>query len=70
MDPIDLRKVRKALAYKEGSTWTDIDKGGSHNVPREDLTAKAQKRLRDIKQDDLDELYSLRLQGKWRIWGN
>ncbi len=45
-----------------------IDNTGSHSIPITDLIKTAQKRLDTIKQNDLDELFSLRVSGKKRIW--
>ncbi len=41
----------------------------NHTVLVSRLSPEAQKRLREIKQDDLDELTSLRLSGRERVWG-
>ena len=67
------------LADLEGQTWAEIESasGGkapghgsnSHNVPVADLISEAQKRLVKIHKDDIDELFSLRLSSKERIWG-
>lgn len=50
-------------------TWQDFRNNGSHFVRRADLCSEAQKRLIQIKKDDLDQLFSLRLTGRKRIWG-
>lgn len=41
----------------------------SHPVKCKDLSKKAQKRLEEIGQDDVAELFSLRLTGIKRIYG-
>ena len=65
-----LVKVMRRLGEFEGMTWTAILQGtGSHPVPVGDLASKAQQRLADIKQDDVDELVSLRFGGRERMWG-
>ena len=53
----------------ETMTWSELGENGSHSVSFDSLIPKAQKRLEDLKIDDIDELYSLRLTGKERIWG-
>lgn len=54
----------------ESMTWTEIEgKTGSHYIDVESIISSAQKRLSEIGQDDVDSLFSLRLQGKPRIWG-
>lgn len=65
------------LKDREDSTWQEIEsathgnkgKSNSHHVPIKNLCSEAQKRLREIKLDDIDEIYSLRLEGKLRIYG-
>ena len=53
----------------ETMTFDEILKNGSHGVAVQDICSDAQKRLVDIDQDDIDELFSLRLRGRQRIWG-
>lgn len=53
----------------EQMTWGEIVRGGSHSVPIGKLVPDAQKRLSEINQDDVDDLFSLRLSGKQRILG-
>lgn len=54
---------------KEHINWSQLKTSGSHNVALDQLCKDALKRLKEIKQDDLDELFSLRISGKERIWG-
>ena len=68
----DLRFVLEKLASFESMTWTDIlvkGKFQNHPIPVADLCSEARRRLADLNQDDIDELVSLRLAGKPRIWG-
>lgn len=65
----DAREIQRKLGAFEGMTWSDIERAGSHNVAIDKLSKPARDRLTEIKQDDLDELFSLRLSGKERIWG-
>lgn len=61
----------------ETMTWADVQaaSGGrshgsnSHFVPVENLSKNAKARLDELKQDDVDELFSLRLSGKERVYG-
>lgn len=54
----------------ESMTFDEIMRGGgSHFVSCSDLSKEAKDRLEEISQDDLDELFSLRLGNKPRIWG-
>ncbi len=58
-------------------TWGEVTSGSggrtagtnSHAVPVQNLARKARKRLVEIKQDDLDELFSLRIGGRKRVFG-
>lgn len=43
--------------------------GDSHNIEVNQIVKDAQRRLEEIRQADVDELFSLRLSGKERIWG-
>lgn len=63
------KAILEKLANFETMTWEEIIRGGSHPIKVSDLCSNAQKRLREIKQDDIEELFSLRLEGKPRIWG-
>jgi hypothetical protein len=64
--------IRSKLSNFETMTWDDIlikAKKQNHTVTVGDLCSKAQKRLKDLKLDDIDGLVSLRLTGKQRVWG-
>ncbi|MBS1812786.1 MAG: hypothetical protein JST84_31760 [Acidobacteria bacterium] len=72
LDQAKLIEIQGKLSGFETMTWNEIlvvAKKQHHSIPVSDLTKKAQGRLQDIKQDDVDELISLRLQGKERVWG-
>lgn len=57
------------LRRMEGSTWATHGSHKSHNVTIDQLIPEARSRLEALGFDDLDELYSLRVNGKPRIWG-
>jgi hypothetical protein len=63
------REVYPKLKSFETMTWHEIERGGSHSQPINSLCPDAQKRLRELQNEDIDELFSLRLTGKKRIWG-
>lgn len=44
-------------------------RAGNTPISTTQISAEAQRRLRQIKQDDLDTLWHLRLRGLWRVWG-
>jgi hypothetical protein len=60
--------VAKLQGY-ESMSWNVMHSSGSHAREVGLLTKDAQQRLRDLKLDDVDQLYSLRCQGKVRLWG-
>lgn len=70
MSGATLVRVIRRLGEFEGMAWTEILQGTkSHSVPVSALSSKAQQRLADIRQDDVDELVSLRFSGRERLWG-
>jgi len=66
----ELPSVLARLGQFEGMTWTQIEQGtGSHFVSCGRLVRNATKRLQELRYDDIDQLFSLRIKGKPRIWG-
>lgn len=59
------------LKNYESMTWADIlkDKHRNHSVTLDRLIKAARQRLDELKQNDLDELFRLRLSGEQRVWG-
>lgn len=64
-----VRELWARLRDFESMTWVDIERAGSHNVALDQLSTEARARLAELKLDDVDELFSLRLGGKPRAWG-
>jgi hypothetical protein len=52
----------------ETKSWDEIIRSGSHPIAVSDIEKPARDRLVQIKQDDIDELMSFRIDGKKRIW--
>ena len=48
--------------------WSDIEKAGSHAISCDKLCKEARDRLKEIKQDDIEELFSVRISGEERIF--
>ena len=73
----DLSTLLLRLKDFEGQSWRQIlsDTSGrknntkNHAIPINNLDKEAQKRLEEIKLDDIDKLYSLSVTGKRRVWG-
>lgn len=49
--------------------WNDISNSDHHAIAIERLSKEAQQRLAEIKQDDIDEIFSFHFSGKRRIIG-
>jgi len=49
--------------------WSEILGDRHHRVFVSDIIRKAQDRLVEIEQSDIDQLYSLAISGDKRIWG-
>lgn len=67
-----LDEIRDKLAEFEKLSWNEIlvqQKHWHHTVQVEKINKDAQERLKEVNQDDIDELVSLHLSGKERIWG-
>ncbi len=68
----DARQLRDRLKNLERMKWREIlvnDATGSHRIAVNDLSTGAQRRLKELRLDDFDELLSLRVDGKKRAWG-
>lgn len=59
----------KCASWEKLRTGEMFGRGGNKLIPLERLAPEAQARLREIKADDLDALWELRVGGKPRIWG-
>ncbi len=67
-----LEEIRLKLSDFETQTWNEIlliSKKHNHSISVEDLSKEARKRLAERKLDDLEEVISLRLSGKERVFG-
>ncbi len=60
--------VLGTLSDLETMSETDQQKRGCHFIAIEKLSKEAQQRLSQIQLDDLDELYSIRLNGRGRVF--
>ena len=64
-------EILPKLREYERRSWKEIlaDRSREHSTPTYKLTKQAQKRLRDIKLDDIDQLFRFRLSARQRLWG-
>lgn len=53
----------------ESMSWGELPEKQHHSIDVEKLNKCAQRRLADIQQDDIDQVFSLRVQGQHRIYG-
>ena len=71
LDGHGLKEIRAKLADYESLTWREIrvaQADRNHLISIQKMSPEAQRRLRRI-LPDVDELFSLRLSGKGRIFG-
>jgi len=69
LDGDGLREVLQRMKELETMTWHSITETGSHFIDVASLSKPARDRLMEIHQDDVDQLYSLRMAGRPRIFG-
>ena len=69
IDGAILLEIREKLRNFESMTWGQIMGPQSHMVSTMSLCKNARERLAQLKLDELEELFSLRLSGKERVWG-
>ena len=63
-----LQDVVTRLHDYETMPWTQFRGKLNHDVELPSLCANARRRLREIGKDDLDSLFSIRIDGKRRVW--
>ncbi len=67
--------ILEKLKQYEEMTWSEIEKKKgyrgkqNHLMPVKEICKKARERLKSLRLDDIDCLYSLRFSGKERLWG-
>lgn len=64
-----IHKIHKRLASFDSMKWAEVEGSDHHNIPKDKLTKIAQRRLDEIKLDDIDGLLSFHLDGRKRIFG-
>lgn len=72
LDNEKLERIRKRLANFETMTWNEIlvkDKKRNHTIQVADLPGENQKLLRKIGEQDVDQLVSLSVSSRERIFG-
>lgn len=72
VDTETLIKIHRHLCELERLTWHEImvvRRDSNHKMDVEKLCPDAQKRLIELRLDDIDELFSIRIGKARRIWG-
>ena len=69
MDAAEFTDLLNRLKSFETMTWTEIERTGSHFIGTDAIISEAKRRLVELHLDDFDQLFSLRLQGRPRLWG-
>lgn len=62
-------KILPKLCNFETMNWSEIENSGSHFIDTNIIIKEAQKRLVELNMDDLDQIFSLRLEGRLRLFG-
>ncbi len=72
LDQDSIHRIRQKLSEFESMTWSEVlikARKQNHPVPVSHFNKPARSRLAALALDDQEELLSLRLAGKERIWG-
>ena len=71
VDTSKWQEILQKLGNFETRTWADIKRDGNNHAVliQNSPNSEVPKRLAEIHLDDIDELFSLRLSGKERVWG-
>ena len=65
----DMKLFLEKVFENQKLSWQELKNNGSHDVDLDKIITEARKRLEEIEQDEIAQLYSLRLSGKMRMWG-
>lgn len=65
------QRIYKRVKSLEGMTWGAIEanKKKNHKVPINKIRRKARRRLRELGQDDIDDIFVIHFAGKKCLWG-
>ena len=65
----DWQLILDNLKFWETMTWNEIAGRRNHAISTDNLSPEAKKRLIELELDDIDEVFSLHLDGKKRLIG-
>ena len=63
------RRILEKMRQWDSMTWAELTGDDNHAIPIDRLSPEAQNRLIEIGQDDIDEIFSLRMTGRERLIG-
>jgi hypothetical protein len=69
VEEVEAHRVRMRLANFESMQWKEIVGKECHFIAVSKICPEAQQRLKDLRQDDIDAVMSLRVTGAERVWG-
>lgn len=64
-----LKAILAKLAQVETMTWAELLSTGSHPISVTDISRAARQHLGELGLEEVEELFSLRLSGRERVWG-
>lgn len=64
-----VKEIIRKLHDLDSMTWGDLKGKRNHSIPVSGISKTAQKRLTEIQRDDIDDLFSIGLCGKERVFG-
>lgn len=67
-DAETVKKIHEKLHAYDSMTWSEVLKQNNHLISFEDLHPVAQKRLKEIKKEDTEKVFSFHETGKARIF--
>lgn len=65
----NIKEFLGKLFESQKLSWQELRQNGSHLISVNQIVSEASKRLQVLELDDWEELYSIRLNGKSRLWG-
>lgn len=64
-----LKQIVERLQHLETMTWGEIEGREHHFIQQDRVSADAKKRLRELHIEDVESLFSLRIDAKMRVFG-
>ncbi len=68
-EALNIKHFLGKLFESQKLTWQELRQNGSHQISVDQIVTDARKRLQILQLDEWEELYSIRIAGKPRLWG-